>query len=225
MGKIIAVSGVAGSGKDTLALLLERELRSFGFSTQRISLAEPLKYELRDFCVEKYGIDPVLCSRAEKNFIRPLLVEHARLMRLMSWNTHYWKILEDKIDYIYSDVEYIIVPDLRFYENETDEVSWVKNRDGRIIHVSRWLNNKDEYGLSSRTYLDAPNSTEAFNDPRVKEVSDYQLHWETLEGEDIYKLSGYAQKVIQWMIDTKFIPEEDIAKITHEIKGAKNERA
>lgn len=213
MGKIIAIGGVAGSGKDTLAILLEKELRAFGFSTQRISLAEPLKYELRDFCVEKYGIDPLLCSRAEKNFIRPILVEHAGLMRAKTNNTHYTNILGAKIDYLYSEVEYILVPDLRFFENDQDEVPWVKGRGGKIIHVSRWLNNKDHLGFSSRSYLSAPNPTEAFNDPLVKDAADYQLHWESLEGDEIFKLDGYAQKVIQWMIDSEFLDREVIEKV------------
>lgn len=218
MGKVVAIGGVAGSGKDTLALLLEKELRSFGFTTQKISFAEPLKWEVRDFCVKHYGIDPATCSRAEKNFVRPILVEHASLMRALTHNTHYVNILESKIDCFYGETDFIIVPDLRFYESDNDEVPWVKSRGGRVVHVSRWLNSSADSAPPFRSFVTPANATEAANDPTVKEAADYQLYWESLDGESFHKLSHYAEKIIQWMINDDFLPRDAVEKALNAVR-------
>ena len=68
---IIGLSGVAGAGKDLFYSLLEQSLPCV-----KASLADSLKRETSEWCKEHYGIDPLRCTREEKDIIRPFLVFH-----------------------------------------------------------------------------------------------------------------------------------------------------
>ena len=82
--KVIGLSGVAGSGKDTFFAILQSKI-----DCRRLSLADKLKQEVQDWCATNYGIDPLNCTRKEKEIIRPFLVFHATLQRESS-EGRYW---------------------------------------------------------------------------------------------------------------------------------------
>lgn len=92
---IIGIAGYAGVGKDFLASALEEELNELSYKTEIEHFAKTLKEECREFCVEKFGIDPVLCSREEKEIIRDFLVGYAKSKRKLS-NGAYWVQTLDK---------------------------------------------------------------------------------------------------------------------------------
>jgi len=73
---VIGISGVAGAGKDLFFNLLSNEIRA-----RRFALADSLKYDVRDWCIRRYGIDPLECSREDKEKIREFLVFHGTFMR------------------------------------------------------------------------------------------------------------------------------------------------
>ena len=52
--KYIGLSGVAGAGKDLFYSLLSKRI-----PCQRFSLADGLKSDVRDWCIENYNIDGV----------------------------------------------------------------------------------------------------------------------------------------------------------------------
>ena len=71
--KNIGISGVAGSGKNTLAELIGLFLTRMGLPVEERALAHNLKSEVRSACKELYSIDPLTCSRDDKDLIRPIL--------------------------------------------------------------------------------------------------------------------------------------------------------
>ena len=54
--KIIGLSGAGTCGKDSCFLILNELFSSKGIFSERVALADPLKYELNDFTQKMYGI-------------------------------------------------------------------------------------------------------------------------------------------------------------------------
>ena len=78
--QVIGVSGVAGCGKDLFSSSVEDELTLKGFKARKI--ASPLlKSEVRQWCIENYGIDSIDCTREDKEKIRDFLVFHGTTKR------------------------------------------------------------------------------------------------------------------------------------------------
>jgi hypothetical protein len=163
---ILGISGVAGCGKDTLALILQKTLSQFKIKSSIFSLATQLKHDVKDECLSRFSIDPTNCTRTEKEKIRDFLVEYGELKRKESKGTYWINKVQEKIDQVDSNIEIIIIPDIRFKEYEYDETDFVKN-SGVLIHLSR----KDSEG---NIYPPA-NDAEAKNDPILQEQAEYKI--------------------------------------------------
>ena len=72
--KIIGISGAARSGKDTFADCLIDILNENGVKAKKMSFANQLKLEVRDFLRQTIGIDSFTQDDEEKKIIRPFLV-------------------------------------------------------------------------------------------------------------------------------------------------------
>jgi hypothetical protein len=172
MRRVIGLSGVAGSGKDTLFSLLA--LRNP--KIKRFALADYLKKEMSPFIKTLYGIDIFNCSREEKNLIRPILVSHGKIKRTITHGT-YWtsKLTEEITKFLTEDPENIaIITDIRYAEYEEDELHWLKNEmGGYLIHISLILENNQK--------LLPPNKEEEQNDPLLKKNADYRITWNKVE--------------------------------------------
>lgn len=183
--KIIAVSGVARSGKDTVANGLASVLKDMNPSIKvlRASFADELKREMSEFLVEKFNIDPFNCEGSDKELIRPLLVGYGQARRIQSQGQYWVNIVDKKIEAEQPDV--VIISDLRFAELEVDELSWLKRKGGKLIHVSRYHLNGNK-----KEYVKPPNSDEKKNDPILKKSADFLVDWkDSKNDEDLKKMA------------------------------------
>ena len=164
---IIGLGGVAGAGKDLFFTLLSQKL-----NVKRFSLADELKREAYPWCIEHYGIDPVNCSRREKETIRPFLVFHGSQKRNRT-HGRYW------IEKLNDDSKNIVVTDIRYDDYEKDEVHWLKEElGGKLIHLRQYEQIPDSNeGALLRHYKEPINDEEARNDPKIREKADYKIDW------------------------------------------------
>lgn len=176
---IICLSGVAGVGKDTFCKYLKDRIGEY-FSVKDFSLAEELKNDVDDFCVNRFSISPWTHDRDKKNLIRPILVAVADVNRNISLGTYYTKMLQPKIDEAILNNFVPIVTDIRYCKfKDTDEVYWAKNNNAIIIHLKRRLLNG--------SFLKPANEHEALNDPKIRKLADIKLSLSTSDNiNDIY---------------------------------------
>ena len=74
---IFGISGVARSGKDTLARHLSEKLSKSSLPNITIPFAYEVKRDLDPFLKEKLGISAFTDVTSEKSIIRPMLVAYA----------------------------------------------------------------------------------------------------------------------------------------------------
>ena len=147
---IVGISAMAArSGKDTLCQILINKFKEKGIAAKRIALADPLKTDLRSSLLEEYNIDILNCSPEQKEKMRPHLVAYGKKKRQQTNGQYFTKLADQEINK--SDEDVIIVSDIRYAAyKEVDEVFWVKNHSGVLIHVSRSNNMTDLENISSR---------------------------------------------------------------------------
>tara|TARA_X000001382_G_C3169023_1_gene178872 strand:- start:1432 stop:2025 length:594 start_codon:yes stop_codon:yes gene_type:complete len=185
----IALSGVAGCGKNTVSSIITKLLGRLDLPYKELAIADNLKKELVPSSKELYGIDPSNCSRREKDLIRPVLVAHGEIKRNLSEGRHWVNQVNSKLD-----AEKInIITDVRFNKYEKDEVYWVKNEiNGVLIHVSLY-NIKN----NQRVFLPPANETEFKNDLLVKKEADFILNWPFEK--DKTKQILNCKKLLKWV--------------------------
>tara|TARA_R100000808_G_C2136039_1_gene144370 strand:+ start:213 stop:866 length:654 start_codon:yes stop_codon:yes gene_type:complete len=196
MSKIIGISGVAGSGKDTFFEFLSERL-----PCKKFSLADELKKEVRQWTQVHYHIDSIDCPRDDKEIIRPFLVFHGTTKRHNSQGRHWIEKLNDSL--LKDDFDgFKIITDIRYDDYENDEVSWLKDElNGTLVHVSQYEYFKDvEEGALIKKFREPVNSEEARNDPRLKQKSDFQIEWEFIKNGRIEELSPYVDNFINWLL-------------------------
>ena len=167
---VIGVSGVAGSGKDTFCEILTKYFSGLDRKCFSFSFAEALKKQVKENSLDLYGIDPTSCSRDEKNIIRPFLVAHGKIMRDLSNGRHWVDIVDKKI--VPGKIN--LISDVRYCEYPEDEVFWIKNNRGCLVHVSRYTVIKNE-----KIFIGPANSEETRNDKIIKNLADFTIEWET----------------------------------------------
>jgi hypothetical protein len=197
---VIGVSGVAGSGKDLFSNALTHELESKGKRVFRLSIAQALKEEVREWCVGQYGIDPTNCSREDKEKIRQLLVFHGTIKRNKTKGRHWLEITNSIIEELKDNYDYFIISDIRYSDYERDEVPWLKKElDGVLIHVQLYWVEGRLNGLK-KVFQEPANSEEKRNDPKLLKACDHDVTWEKFD--DINKdkyTKEYAVKCSEWL--------------------------
>lgn len=207
---VIGVSGVAGAGKDTFAAVLEKLLEKKGFSVQRFALADCLKNEVSSFSIKSYGIDPLNCSREEKELIRPILVAHGCLKRRNSKGRYWINKLNSKISNRNKFNNKIsIITDIRFSDFENDETHWVQNElRGVLVHVSlyeKMFANPHSPDMYHIIYKQPANAEEERSNPLLLNKANYKLEWELRKGSQDYilqELIPYGEKFITWLFES-----------------------
>lgn len=161
--KILAVTGYARSGKGSLCDALEKNVKSEypGLSVSQFAFAEDLRRELAVFLSENFGIDAWTTESNKKEIIRPILIGHGMARRKQSNNQYWIKKLEQRINH--SPFDLCLINDLRFAENETDELAWLKKNKGLHIHIRRYHQGK------KLLYQEAPNEYEKENEGKLIE--------------------------------------------------------
>ena len=164
---LIGISGVARSGKDTLANYLQKKLCKQKYPVIKVSFASAVKADLDPFLKEKLNISAFTEKNSEKELIRPLLVCYATDVCRNKISKEFWidKIKERVLSSIGSNV-IVIIPDVR-YDNE---LKWIKSLGGYIIHVER-------------SGIKAANFEEKSNDPIIKNMADYKIKWNDFKDE------------------------------------------
>ena len=187
--KNIGISGVAGSGKNTLAEIIIKFLERMDIPCQELSIANNLKKELSTISKELYGIDSYSCTREEKDVIRPFLVAHGEIKRRLSEGKHWTNLLSKDLD----SEKVNIITDVRYSEYKDDEIDWLKNdANGVLIHLSRYVKNNEK-----RIYIKAMNPSEKRNDPCMREKSDFALSWDTYD--ESSKRIASTEKLLRWI--------------------------
>jgi len=185
--KIIAVSGVARAGKDTIANGLAKVIGEMNPSIKvfRASFADQLKHEISPFLIEKFNIDPFQADGKEKELIRPLLVAYGCAKRNQTQGRYWLENVEQRI--IAENPDITIISDLRFAEEKADELQWLKEKNGKLIHVSRFhLNN------GKKDFVKPANNDEKRNDPILKKEADFLISWQ--DSKDEHELKNMTQE-------------------------------
>ena len=166
--KIIALTALAQTGKDTFCQVLIKELAKMGYIGMRQALADSLKAELTDLLWENFGINIFNCSDEEKNLVRPLLVDYGKIKRQVSNGTYWWSLLEKKIEQTaWQDNVVHIITDVRYAEYEKDENFFIQKHNGILVHLSR-------------DGIIAPNKEEEKFDPILELMADYRFLLDTV---------------------------------------------
>lgn len=163
--RIIGISGLARSGKDTLFEFLSEKLKNRNISSKRLAFADELKEECDDFLKKNIGISAFTETNVEKEIIRPFLVCYGTKVRRRLDKNCWINRLSDKLKSLNQD--YVFITDVR-YKNE---IEWVKSQGGKTIHIERHGNI-------------APNEEELRNDPILKNSSQYRVKWKNFKETD-----------------------------------------
>lgn len=160
--KLIAVTGYARSGKGSLCDALERNLKREipNLSIGQFAFAESLRRELAPFLMENFSIDAWTSDTKKKEIIRPLLIGHGMARRASSENQYWIKKIEQQIEQSQDDL--CLINDLRFAENDTDELAWLHQNKGLHIHIRRFTEKSEK-----RIYEKAPNEYEKQNEQKL----------------------------------------------------------
>lgn len=168
--KIIGISGVATSGKDTLCNLIIEFLKEKNINSKRIALADKLKEDLFLFVKDKFNINIFDLNPEQKKIIRPILVGYGMAQRSISKGTHWTRMIESYLHDLQKENILPIITDIRYQEYPSDELFWLKNHNGILVHISRTENGRE---------IPPANSEEEKNDKHLKENADLKLCWDT----------------------------------------------
>ena len=180
--KIIAISGLAGDGKDSVCRILKNYFtKHSGYKFRRIALADQLKVECYDACLDLFGVDPITCSRKDKEKIRDFLVFYGKVMRSKSKGTHWTSEVSKKIERLNSGNDIFCIPDIRYAFYPDDECQWIKKNGGVHIHVQKFtIDTKFEFGKGvsvDHKFSTPVNKEELKNNPQVAAFADYIVEW------------------------------------------------
>lgn len=174
--KIIGISGVGRAGKDSFYRFASEFLSEQGITFGRWAFADELKKDLDQFISEKFGFSAFTEITEEKNKVRPLMVEYGKIRRNES-RGQYW-INKIKPTILAEDGPQVrFITDLRFAKfKETDELAFVKNNFGSIIHVARYQSFGPDY-VGENQVIEPANEEERENDPIVRQGADIKFRW------------------------------------------------
>lgn len=172
--KFIAFTGYARSGKDSFSSEFKKQIEAvFPEKTVKIySFASGIRKEIDTFLIDNFKISAWTEITKEKDIIRPILIGYGNAKRKMSENKYWIELLEKEIARDNPDIA--IISDLRFAENETDELGWLKSKNGFLANLKRTKLGKE---------TDAPNEFEKENNPKLREASDVVLEIEIAESD------------------------------------------
>lgn len=178
---MIGISGLARSGKDTLAKNLAKIITSeLGLEVKILSFADKIKWQMKDVIHDHYNISPYTEDTKEKEIIRDILVSHGETMKKIYGETIWADLVIDNIKNS-KDKFFPIISDVRF----DFEAEKVKQSNGLVVHISK-IGNKP------------PNEIEAKNDPLVQKVADICHSWPEYEPDDMSECKDHAE--ILWQM-------------------------
>lgn len=171
MGKILALSGFAETGKDEFFKTVKKIYPDK--KIRRLSFADSLKNYLDPFLKEETGFSAFTTNPEEKKIIRPYLVSIANYYR---WKTNgrFWidRWKEDK-QRNFKDYDILFVCDLRF----VNEIVFIKNEmRGTNISIDLTVNGEPKKPI---------NVSEATQTTLAKSMCDMKFTWEKTDDEEV----------------------------------------
>lgn len=183
--KLIAFTGFARSGKGIFCKTAADKIDLIcpNLKTAQFSFARHLRLELDPFLREHLEISAFTEDPEEKELIRPYLLAHGNAKRKQSNNQYWIKKLEKDIQF--SDCDVAIITDLRFAEDENDELGWFKKNGGKLFHLKRYT---PDFDSQQANFDIAPNEYEKENNPKLEKAADRVIVLERFEKEvDFFK--------------------------------------
>lgn len=178
--KIILISGIAGSGKDTFFKLADE---IFPNQFERFAFADELKKEIAPEIQSKYGIDVFICSREDKVKIRNELVEYGMKKRQES-DGRYWI---DKLKESISGCEKVpMITDFRFLNERLVLEEFFETAS---IHLEIFCPKR---GIGYQPVIEE----EIKNNPDLKRVADFKVFWPDSKG-NVRLLGSYVEEAIE----------------------------
>ena len=173
---MIGISGLARSGKDTLAENLASIIRhEWDIDVEIFSFAEEIKSQTDEFFKKYYKISAFSENTKEKEFIRSVLVAHGECMKSIYGKNIWAEIVLKKIKSRKSKV-FPIISDVRF----DFEAKFLQENGGQVIHILKIGNSP-------------PNDIEAKNDPLVKKCCDITHSWPVYEPDKMNNCYDHAK--------------------------------
>ena len=177
--KLIGISGLARSGKDSFYELSKPILKRAKRDCVKFAFADQLKNECDEILSKYTNISAFTEDPEEKKMIRALLVTYGTHIR-RKLNPQCWiEKIENEVRKNLSRNKVVFITDVRF-ENEID---WVHELGGSTVHVSKEGNS-------------APNQDELKNNPILIKKSKHFIHWDSFNKEDMRKISNNVTKVL-----------------------------
>jgi hypothetical protein len=174
--KVIMLAGNSGVGKNSMLDCLGRY-----FSENKlpyidyISIGDICREEVMDFCLTLWNIDPFTKNRAEKEIIRPIIVETVKINKKRNPN-YYVEKIKGTVQKSINLGSIPTIPDCRYLE----EYSYLKKLGGILIFIERY----NEDGLQ----IPPANEEEKINNIKLRERADYIVTWPTLrDGNEMYE--------------------------------------
>lgn len=196
---ILGIAGKATSGKDTFYEILKNSLPEY--QVRRVSIGDYIRIDINHLgYFASNNLNVFNFTPAEKEEIRPLMVEYANLVRRKSKGTYFLDIIDKQIEHTitqsekqskYYDSRRIIgsqtnpldstkplilcITDIRFQEYENDEVNWLQHRhNGKLIYI-------DRYDLvdGNKMPISFINETEKEQIPKLMNRADICISWPT----------------------------------------------
>ena len=203
---VIGLGGVAGAGKDLFFDLLSNKI-----PVRRFALADKLKWETAAWCYEHYNIDPLGCSREDKDKVREFLVFHGTFKRRLSKGRHWINKLSPDIESFLMNAvteDIPVITDIRYQEYENDEASWIKDElNGVLVHISQYekkeIPDKRNWPKTKigKSFLKPVNTEEERMDPIIKKNADFLVKWEKIKCDnprDSAYLNSEVDKFVSW---------------------------
>jgi hypothetical protein len=182
---MIGISGLARSGKDTLANnFAEIISEDWGLNVKIFSFADEIKRQADNFLKNNYKISAFSENTKEKEIIRDFLVCHGETMKKIYGNTIWADIIIKEIKGA-NEKFFPIITDVRF----DFEAKRVKEVNGQVVHIEK-IGNKP------------PNNIEAKNDPLVKKESDLNHCWGVYEPDQMKLCKDHANLLWQMLKET-----------------------
>lgn len=188
---VVGIAGVATSGKDTFYALLKAYLDQYGIKVQRFAFADKLKDEIDPFLKSNVGISAWTTKPSDKLTIRPMLVAYGKVKRIQSEGTHWTSQIEKDLKAALAQGIIPVVTDVRYAEYPTDEIHWLNNFGGKLVYVSRFVEND-----GSRIFVAPPNEDEARNDPLLRKLAHSIIEWNTVGESNFEELHKYVEQFI-----------------------------
>jgi len=193
--KYIGISGVARVGKDLYSDIAERLLLDkYNLSSASFALAYYIKKDCEEFVSDKLSINVWSELTEDKDIFRPLLVWYGGIKRKQS-KGRYWIDKVDE-DIKKTDVDVILITDIRFAVYDYDETYWLKHQlDGKLVHIAKYSTlgintNRFDLPQTVKKFVDPANDQEMINDPTLKKWSDHRIEWEDVSKKHSEKYSS-----------------------------------